>query len=84
LAFSDGSLETVGERIGAGEEGGWGERGEKRVAWQVGSLTGKQIFSVLVPPARDSGDLSSGRENTGGFRFAKYFAGQRITVGWPR
>jgi hypothetical protein len=28
--------------------------------------------------------LNTGRENTGGLRFAKCFAGQRITVGWPR
>ncbi len=84
LLFWPGHGKRLESRLGPEERGGLGGERSEESCTAHGRPGRIGDFSGVSRSDSGFGQLNIGRENKGGLRFAKYFAGQRFTVGWPR
>ena len=79
-----GHAKRLESGLGPEERGGLGGERSKKSCMAHGRPSRIGDFSGMSGADRGFKQRNTGRENTEGLRFAKYFAGQRFTVGWPR
>ena len=84
LLFWPGHGKRLESRLGPEERGGLGGERSEESCMAHGRPSRIGDFSGMSGADRGFKQRNTGRENTEGLRFAKYFAGQRFTVGWPR